>query len=137
MQERRKFIRLILDPAVEIKVKIIPSNAVFTIVKERKVLIRNLSVSGGLLMGLAIKDKEEEDELLSGKEKIYFGKEFMGVNFRSKVLGKLVWLKKTDKPGYLYEAGVAFENITESDKENILHAMIDLAFKQKIFKGKE
>lgn len=131
MQERRKFIRLSLDPAVEVKIKIIPSNAVFTVVKEKKVLIKNISVGGGMLIGLAIKNKEEVDELLSGKEKIYFGKEFMGLHFRSKVFGRVAWLRETAKADYAYEAGVAFEKIGETDKENILHAMIDLAFKQR------
>lgn len=132
MQERRKFIRLSLDPAVEVKIKIIPGNAVFTVVKEKKVLIKNISVGGSLLIGLAIKDEEEANELISGREKIYFGKEFMGVHFRSKVLGRVAWLRETAKADYLYEAGVAFENIDETDKENILHAMIDMAFKKKV-----
>ena len=47
-----------------------------------------------------------------------------------RIVGKVAWLKKMDKPGLSYEAGISFENIDEKIQENILHAMIDLAFKQ-------
>jgi hypothetical protein len=103
-------------------------------VRESEALIKNISVGGGLLIELVLESEEEKDKLLAGEEKIYFETGILGMHHKIKVMGKVAWLKKIDKPGLFYEAGISFENIDEKTQENILHAMIDLAFKQERLK---
>ena len=133
-QERRRFIRLSLDPPLKVKMKLVSSGVSFKLTQESEALIKNISVGGGLLIELVLKSKEEEDKLLAGKEKIYFETGLPGVSLPIKILGKVEWLKKMDKAGLLYEAGTSFENLDAKTQENILHAMIELAFKQRNLK---
>jgi len=128
--ERRKFIRLSLDPPLAVNFRFIPFAASIEPAQERESLIKNISVGGGLLIEFLLKSKDEQDKLLSGKEKICFEKGIPGVKPPYKILGKVVWLKRIDKTDLFYEAGISFENINEKTQEDILHAMIDLAFVQ-------
>ena len=130
-QDRRRFIRLSLEPPLEVGFRLVPSISKH----ENKALIKNISVGGGLLVELLLKNKEEEDRLLTGKEKICFETGVLEMLPQIKILGKVVWLKKMDKGGLFYEAGVSFENIDEKIQEDLLHAMIDLAFRQKNLKA--
>lgn len=128
--ERRKFIRLSLDPPLAVKFRLIPFTTSIELVQEREALIKNISVGGGLLIEFLLKSKEEQDKLLSGKEKICFETGLPGVNPPTKILGRVVWLKRMDKADLYYEAGISFEDLNAKAQEDILHAMIDLAFKQ-------
>lgn len=132
--ERRRFVRLTLDPPFKVKFRLIYSKVSLKSADERGALIRNISIGGGLIIELALKSKEEEDDFLNGKAKLCFEAGIPGAPPKIKILGKVAWSKKMDKPGLLYEAGVAFENIDAKTQENILYAMIDLAFKQKNLK---
>lgn len=129
-QERRRFIRLSLDPPIRVKFRFIPIGATLEGVRESEALIKNISVGGGLLIELILKSEEEKDRLLAGQEKISFDTGLPGVRPQIRISGKAAWLKKMDKPGLSYEAGVSFENIDAKIQESILYAMIDLAFKQ-------
>jgi len=131
MQEKRRFIRLSLDPPLKVKIRFVSSEISLELASEAEALIKNISVGGGLLIELVLKSKEEEDKLLAGKEKIYIETIIPQVASPIKILGKVAWLKKMDKFGLFYEAGTSFENINAKTQENILHIMIDLAFKQR------
>ena len=134
MQEKRRFIRLSLDPPLKVKTRFVSSEISLELASETEALIKNISVGGGLLIELVLKSKEEEDNLLAGKEKIYIETRIPTAAIPIKILGKVAWLKKMDKSGLFYEAGTSFENIDAKTQENILHIMIDLAFKQNSIK---
>jgi len=130
--DRRKFIRLSLDPPLRVKFRLEPFNSHFELFSSNTALIKNISVGGGLVIELLLKSDEVKDNLLVGKKKIHLDIALPDkVSSQVKILGKIAWLKKMDTPQPVYEAGISFENIDEKTQEVILHTMIDLAFKQK------
>jgi len=133
-KDRRRFLRLSLEPPLQVKFKHVLFNLPSKSAQENEALIKNISVGGGLLIELVLKSEEERDKPLAGEEKILFEAGLLETHPQIKILGRVAWIKKMDKPGSFYEAGVSFENIDEKIQENILHAMIDLAFKQRSLK---
>lgn len=129
--ERRKFLRLSLDPPIEVKVRTALSENKF-FGSYKRALIKNVSIAGGLLIEFMVGSKGEAGNLLAGKEKLYIEADISQEQAPFKILGKVAWLKKSSGAAgeVSYEAGISFENLDEKIKEDILHAMIDLAFKQ-------
>ncbi|OGX15058.1 MAG: hypothetical protein A2166_06475 [Omnitrophica WOR_2 bacterium RBG_13_41_10] len=134
--DRRKFIRLSLDPPLRVKFRLEPFSSHFELVSVNTALIKNISVGGGLVIELLLKNDEAKDNLLTENKKIHLDIVLPGeVPSPLKILGKIIWVKKTDTSKPMHEAGISFENIDEKTQETILHTMIDLAFKQKSLKG--
>lgn len=130
--DRRRFIRLSLDPALKVNFKLEPAKSHFELVHGEVALIKNISIGGGLVIELMLESDEAKDKILSGAKKIRLDIVLPGETASQvKISGKIVWLKKMASSEPVYEAGIAFENINEKAQEAILHAMIDLAFKQK------
>ena len=130
-KDRRKFMRLTFGTPFSIKFSSKPLKISFESIRKGKALGKNISIGGGLLIELAIKSKEEIGKLLCGKKKLFLEIGLPGLRSPLKVLGRVAWLKKMDKLGHLYQAGVSFDNIDEKTKEDLMHAMIDLCFKYK------
>jgi hypothetical protein len=130
-KDRRKFTRLSLEPPLAVNFKSVPLKISFRLSHKGKALGKNISIGGGLLVELDIKSKGEIGKLLSGREKLSLEISVPGQRSPLKVLGRVVWLKKMDKTGHLYQAGLSFDNINEDTKEGLVHSMIDLCFKQK------
>jgi len=129
-KDRRRSIRLSLDKPLDIKVKSLPLKVSFESLRKSKALGKNISIGGGLLVELAIESEDEIGRLLSGRKKLLLEINLPGA-IPIKAKGKVVWLKKMDKSSSLYRAGVSFDEISEKTRESIIHAMIDLCFKQK------
>ena len=133
--DRRRFIRLSLEPPLEVNFRLEHINRHFELTSSNTALIKNISIAGGLVIELMLKSDEIKDKLLYGSEKIRLEIELPGkISSQIKIIGKIVWMQKMTKAGSFYEAGISFENIDEKAQETILHTMIDLAFKQKNLK---
>ena len=61
-QEKRRFIRLNLDPPLPVKFKFVSSSHVsMSISQEKEAFIKNISIGGGFIIELVINRKEEQD----------------------------------------------------------------------------
>ncbi|RKY32165.1 MAG: hypothetical protein DRP74_03145 [Candidatus Omnitrophota bacterium] len=128
-KERRKFIRLNLDKPIKVEVKSVPLKVSFGSLLASGALGKNISIGGGLLIELAIKSEAEIGKFLYGKKKLSLRINIPGMSsIRAK--GRVVWLKKMEKQSNLYRAGISFDNINEITREKLIHAMIDLCFRQ-------
>jgi len=129
-KERRKDLRVTIKKPFTLKYIYKKGQKLFNLQFKKTARAENISV-GGACIELPSLKKLQLDKIKEGRDRITLIFKVPSLGKPLQVTGKVSWLKKRNDAGKdIYLAGVLFEDIKESQRQDILNLLISMCMKE-------